>query len=321
MKLLKSKGKIISCAILLLALAVFCLTACETQCTVTYVFNNGEENTSLTVSAFSKAPAVEEPTKEGFVFDGWYLDEKCTVEYNASSFLTESITLYAGWSVDVESVVNSVSQELMSANLKVKSKFYNTSGYGNVLDSSSQGSGVIIKKMGNLYYLLTNCHVTAPPKGIALTYYFVYDMLGNEYKAELVYTDPSYDLSLMCFQGKSDTKLAVAKLGSGIPTENELVVALGQPEGQINTLTVGHVIDYETVEVDAGEDESRVTFPVLWSTAPTKNGSSGGGLFNSKLELVGVNFATGYSDKKAKYTFAIPIEEVKEFLNDCDFEV
>ena len=42
--------------------------------------------------------APEPPTREGFVFDGWYLDPgaaiPCVLEEDT---VTESITLYAGW--------------------------------------------------------------------------------------------------------------------------------------------------------------------------------------------------------------------------------
>ena len=40
----------------------------------------------------------EEPMREGFEFDGWYLDPDGTVAFDAASDpVTESMTLYAGW--------------------------------------------------------------------------------------------------------------------------------------------------------------------------------------------------------------------------------
>lgn len=40
----------------------------------------------------------ELPTREGFVFDGWYLDPGCTMPWNLETdTVTESMTLYAGW--------------------------------------------------------------------------------------------------------------------------------------------------------------------------------------------------------------------------------
>lgn len=41
-------------------------------------------------------PAV--PTREGYVFDGWYLDENTTIPWNLhEDTVSDSITLYAGW--------------------------------------------------------------------------------------------------------------------------------------------------------------------------------------------------------------------------------
>lgn len=40
----------------------------------------------------------EPPTREGYVFDGWYLDQNATRPWNVESdTVTESLTLYAGW--------------------------------------------------------------------------------------------------------------------------------------------------------------------------------------------------------------------------------
>lgn len=42
--------------------------------------------------------APETPTREGFAFDGWYLDPDATMRWDLEEdTVTESITLYAGW--------------------------------------------------------------------------------------------------------------------------------------------------------------------------------------------------------------------------------
>ncbi len=41
---------------------------------------------------------VEPPTREGFAFDGWYLDPGGTIPWDLKEdTVTESVTLYAGW--------------------------------------------------------------------------------------------------------------------------------------------------------------------------------------------------------------------------------
>ena len=40
----------------------------------------------------------EPPTREGYVFDGWYRDMNLTIQWNVEEdVITEPVTLYAGW--------------------------------------------------------------------------------------------------------------------------------------------------------------------------------------------------------------------------------
>ncbi|MDE6909325.1 MAG: InlB B-repeat-containing protein [Lachnospiraceae bacterium] len=42
--------------------------------------------------------APEPPTREGYSFDGWYLDQNTTRQWDMEKdTVTESLTLYAGW--------------------------------------------------------------------------------------------------------------------------------------------------------------------------------------------------------------------------------
>ncbi len=44
--------------------------------------------------------APDAPTREGYVFDGWYLDQNTTRPWDLKKdVVTESLTLYAGWRV------------------------------------------------------------------------------------------------------------------------------------------------------------------------------------------------------------------------------
>ncbi|MFA5758123.1 MAG: InlB B-repeat-containing protein [Clostridia bacterium] len=46
---------------------------------------------------FSKLNDLPEPSKTGYLFNGWYLDESCLNAVNSESYYTSKITLYAGW--------------------------------------------------------------------------------------------------------------------------------------------------------------------------------------------------------------------------------
>lgn len=64
--------------------------------TVTFNTQGGSRVYSQTVfSGTAVEPDV--PTKDGYVFDGWYKNQLCTEAYDFSTSVTEDITLYAKW--------------------------------------------------------------------------------------------------------------------------------------------------------------------------------------------------------------------------------
>lgn len=62
--------------------------------TVTFDADNGSENTVKSVNENETVAAPENPSKDGFVFAGWY---KGSVQYNFESPVTENLTLKAKW--------------------------------------------------------------------------------------------------------------------------------------------------------------------------------------------------------------------------------
>ena len=45
----------------------------------------------------SKLDYPTQPEREGYIFTGWYTDEECKNFFNPNTYLTEDISLYAGW--------------------------------------------------------------------------------------------------------------------------------------------------------------------------------------------------------------------------------
>ena len=64
--------------------------------TITIHANNGTEDTVLTGKPEGYVTGLSNPTREGFVFAGWYTDEACTAAWN-KNFGTENIDVYAKW--------------------------------------------------------------------------------------------------------------------------------------------------------------------------------------------------------------------------------
>lgn len=69
-------------------------------CTVSFDTNGGSAVASQSVGAASTLTAPDEPTKDGFVFGGWYADSALTNEFNISSGrIYSDTTLYAKWNI------------------------------------------------------------------------------------------------------------------------------------------------------------------------------------------------------------------------------
>ena len=101
-----------------LLMFVVCLFGCGKTYTVTFVYNNGQENTSVEVKDASE---IELPTasKEGYNFGGWYLDNEGKTLFTEHYKLEDNITLYAYWKLKEFDVNFYVNDELIDTQ-KVK---------------------------------------------------------------------------------------------------------------------------------------------------------------------------------------------------------
>ena len=77
--------------LLFILLAFFC-TAKEYK--VTFDTDGGSQVSSIMVKKYRKISPPEDPTKEGYIFDGWYLDDE---EFDFDTRITKGLTLKAHW--------------------------------------------------------------------------------------------------------------------------------------------------------------------------------------------------------------------------------
>ena len=75
-------------------------TAEETKYTVTFESNGGSEVEEVVVSKGGTVTKPTDPKRDGYTFDGWYVDEECTEVWNFSTQVTGDMTLYAKWTED-----------------------------------------------------------------------------------------------------------------------------------------------------------------------------------------------------------------------------
>ena len=86
----------------ILLVGMFLLSGCffSSKHEVAFKTNGGSEVKNVSVKSGNKIEVPETPTKEGYVFEGWYLNGK---EYNFEDEVNEDITLVAKWrKVDVD---------------------------------------------------------------------------------------------------------------------------------------------------------------------------------------------------------------------------
>ena len=69
--------------------------------TYTVDFNTGSGSTieSIIVNEGSTITLPDNPTLDGYVFDGWYIDESLTTLFDENTPITNNMTLYAKWEI------------------------------------------------------------------------------------------------------------------------------------------------------------------------------------------------------------------------------
>lgn len=283
---------------------------------VIYDCNNGYRFSSTT-TIDNKILKPEDPKKICSAFLYWCTDKELQNEFNFDTLVKADTTLYAKYYTDFAELTNYVTSISMKATVRIECKFYNSTFSQSY--STSLGSGIIFAENYYYYYCLTNNHVVYGGNSYRYSEYTVEDCYENEYKGTLIARDPNYDLAILSFS-KADEELGIIDLyeDESYLEPNEYVIALGEPLGQSNTIRYGKIVstseefvpDPETIE------ESNVTFNVISHTTFIDNGSSGGALIDTNLNLIGINFAalTDGKTDEFKRSLAIPISKVKEFI-------
>lgn len=156
------------------------------------------------------------------------------------------------------------------------------------------GSGFILSENGEL---LTNAHVVADTDTVQVT---LKD--GRTFEGRVVGVDPITDVAVVKIP---ENKLPTVKLGNSqnlIP--GQWAIAIGNPLGLDNTVTIGIISATGRTSDQVGVPHKRVSF--IQTDAAINPGNSGGPLLNAQGEVIGVNTAIR-SDAQG-LGFAIPIE-------------
>jgi len=168
--------------------------------------------------------------------------------------------------------------------------------------SDGAGSGVIISADG---YIVTNHHVIADATKITVK---LHD--GQSYEATLVGTDSQTDVAVIKINASGLTP-AVMSDSSNLKV-GQFALAIGNPLGQLGGTVTSGIIS--ALDRDVTIDNE--TMSLMQIDAAVNPGNSGGGLFNSKGELIGIVNAKSSGTGIEGIGFAIPINTVKEVMED-----
>lgn len=224
---------------------------------------------------------------------------------------------------DMESGLNSV----FTANISVITVTYHDgmTGY------STGASGVIFDRTKQRYYALTAYHVVAdqntyrilttnsdsleeyrkkhPERGhIPIMDY--YDHLP-EAKIEYMYEEA--DLAVISFE--CGEELSVIPISGDMPSKGDRIAAVGTLDGKPFETTYGKVTSRKLSVFNPhdGQMENRV----LRHNAYEMPGSSGGAVFDDKMNLAGINIGGGMDIfKRFRYGAMIPCDQIQQCINN-----
>ncbi|MCX5777459.1 MAG: trypsin-like peptidase domain-containing protein [Candidatus Firestonebacteria bacterium] len=175
------------------------------------------------------------------------------------------------------------------------------------------GSGMIISGDG---YILTNYHVVEDALTVKVT---LTD--DKKYEAEVKGYDARHDIAVLKIKS-NDTFPAVELGDSDKVMVGDLVLAVGNPFGYENTVTMGIVSAMGRLfdNMDITGIPKRIPH-VIQTDAPINPGNSGGPLLNIEGEVIGVNMAIAGNFSMGSVGniglgFAIPINDVKAKLKE-----
>ncbi|NLW10830.1 MAG: PDZ domain-containing protein [Clostridiaceae bacterium] len=172
-----------------------------------------------------------------------------------------------------------------------------TDMFGRTGPVEAAGSGFIITEDG---YIVTNFHVVKGAETITVTM-----ESGEVSEAVLVGSDESNDIAVLKVDGEN---LPTVIFGESSDLQiGELAVAIGNPLGRLSgTVTAGIISALDRSITIDGQ-----TLSLLQTDAAINSGNSGGALFNSYGEVIGINTAKNAGSGVEGLGFAIPIDNAK----------
>lgn len=249
----------------------------------------------------------------GFFAHGYWLQDQLTAQlqvyqefhdHNAAlvstpadgsvNFIAQAVQEVGGAVVRIDATKDLYSEDLASPLFRgLLEGDEDFSGFDPQLEQGT-GSGFILSSDGRL---VTNAHVVEGSSVVKVT---LRD--GQVFEGKVMGVDELTDIAVVKIEA---VDLPTAKLGnSAVLVPGEWAIAIGNPLGFDNTVTIGIISALDRPSAQVGIPDKRVRF--IQTDAAINPGNSGGPLLNVRGEVIGLN--TAIRTDAQGLGFAIPIE-------------
>ncbi len=195
----------------------------------------------------------------------------------------------------------------VNSTVGISTEIVTTNYFGQTV-SAAAGSGFVISTDG---YIVTNYHVIEGASSITVTFYD-----GSVYDAELVGGEQTNDVAVLKIDATGLTPVIIGD--SDAVNVGQSVTAIGNPLGELTFSQTAGIISAKdrTVTMSDGTELN-----MLQTDCTINSGNSGGPLFNSYGEVIGITSAKYSNNGSSSATiegigFAIPINDVIGIIQD-----
>ncbi len=229
-------------------------------------------------------------------------------QYYIQSEALEAVDYKGDIANDIPDIVARLEPSIIAiTNQQVVQSFF----YGEI-NRPTSGTGVVFNINEDYVLIVTNNHVV--DNSTELSVAFDDDHTA---KAEIIGADTDSDIAIIRVAKANIDEAILAQLkpvvfgDSAKLRAGELAIAIGNPLGYTDTVTVGFISGVDRkFQMSSGSYMS-----LIQTDAAINPGNSGGALINSKGEVIGINTVKIAETSVEGIGFAIPINEVKPIID------
>ena len=201
--------------------------------------------------------------------------------------------------------------QYVGSTVGITTEIVTTNYFGQPVSSAAAGSGFVISADG---YILTNYHVIDGASSIKVSF-----VDGTSYEAKLVGGEEGNDIAVLKIEATGLTPVIIGD--SDQLQVGEQVMAIGNPLGELTFSMSEGIVSAKDRNITMSDG---TIMNYLQTTAAINSGNSGGPLFDSYGQVVGIVSAKLSSSSSSSGSeasieglgFAIPTNDVKDMVED-----